>query len=353
MNAQIEVLHPTSTEIVELNQTAAGLAEIRRQLEGATFDCTTTEGDKAARETRRALVSLRTTLEAKRKELKAPHLNACQEIDAEAKRITGEIVALETPIDKQIKAEEARREAIRQERARQEAERIQAINDAIEKIRKRPLLYVSAPVDVVRGALRDTVAEDLAEFDETHKPRAEAAKDEAIDALTKILDERLEADRREREQAAERERLDAERAELARQREEQAAAQRKADAEAQAERDRLAAEQRAEQERQDAERRAQQRREDEERAARQKAEDEAREAERIRLAEAAAELERRQAEERAKAEAEAIETATLLEAAGAAIVLLTELGQGEHMVTRTLAHAFGVAIGEAMAKGGA
>ena len=52
----------------------------------------------------------------KRKEIKAPALVRCKLIDEETKRITSELLALEVPIDEQIKAEEKRLRAERRTR---------------------------------------------------------------------------------------------------------------------------------------------------------------------------------------------------------------------------------------------
>lgn len=123
------------TVLVEYSRTEAALADLRAKYQGATYDLTTTAGDKAARAARLELVSLRTGLEKKRKELKAPAVEFGKRIDEEAKRITGEIVALEEPIDKQIKADEARREAERLERERLAAERAAGFRAKIDAIR--------------------------------------------------------------------------------------------------------------------------------------------------------------------------------------------------------------------------
>lgn len=339
MNAAVSELMPRAdalaSPIAEYNATAAALAELRTRYEGAEYEVGSTAGMKAAKGARAELRGLRTDLEAKRKELKQPVLERGRLIDDEAKRITAELVALENPIDEQIKAEERRREEERAERERQEAARLAAINDAIEKIRARPLAYITAPADVVRGVLREMLEAVFPHFDDVHRPRAEAARDYAVDQLTGILDERLQAEKLAEEQRIEQERLAAERAELERQREEQEAAQREAEAAAQAEQERI-----------DAERREQQRIEDEQRAERQRQEDADREAERQRLAEERAELEREAAAQREaaaesqrKAEARAIERATLSKSAHEAVELLVELGQGEHLVTRKLAAA--------------
>ena len=123
------------TPLVKYSRTEAALADLKARHAGATFDLTTTAGDKAARAARLELVTLRTTLEKRRKEFKAPALAFGKLIDTEAERITAEIVALETPIDQQIKADEQRRERERAEAARIEAERIAKHQAGLSMIR--------------------------------------------------------------------------------------------------------------------------------------------------------------------------------------------------------------------------
>lgn len=126
---------PASSAITEYNVTAQALAELRQRLAGKVYALQTVAGDKEARADRLELVRLRTSLEAKRKELKAPALERSRLIDAEAKRIEGEILALEGPIDKQIKADEARREEERLARAAAEAARVAALRKRIDYLR--------------------------------------------------------------------------------------------------------------------------------------------------------------------------------------------------------------------------
>ena len=116
-----------TTVLVRYSKTEAALAELRTKYEGIAFDLTTTKGDKEARTARKELVTLRTSLEAKREELKAPALEFGKKIDGEAKRITAEIVALENEIDLQIKADEQRRADEKAEKERIEAERVSTL----------------------------------------------------------------------------------------------------------------------------------------------------------------------------------------------------------------------------------
>ncbi len=123
-----------TTVLVRYSKTEAALAELRTKYEGIAFDLTTTKGDKEARTARKELVTLRTSLEAKREELKAPALEFGKKIDGEAKRITAEIVALENEIDLQIKADEKRRADEKAEKERIEAERVSTLRAKVTAI---------------------------------------------------------------------------------------------------------------------------------------------------------------------------------------------------------------------------
>ena len=123
-----------TTVLVKYRKTEAALAELRTKYKGIAFDLTTTKGDKEARAARLELVTLRTGLEKKRKEFKAPALEFGKKIDSEAERITAEIVALETAIDLQIKADEKRRADEKAEKERIEAERVQALRAKVAAI---------------------------------------------------------------------------------------------------------------------------------------------------------------------------------------------------------------------------
>ena len=124
-----------SKVVVQYSATEAALSDLRTKYAGVVFDLTTTKGDKEARAARLELVTLRTSLEKKRKEFKAPALDFGKKIDSEAERISKEIVALESHIDLQIKADEKRRADEKAERDRIEAARVQCLRDKIEQIR--------------------------------------------------------------------------------------------------------------------------------------------------------------------------------------------------------------------------
>lgn len=133
MNAPMEPL-----EITEYNVTKAALATLAQNYKSVVYQVATKEGMNSAKAARSEIKGYRINLEKMRKEIKEPALRRCQLIDDEARHITAELVALENPIDQQIKAEENRLEelrtaAIRAEQARIEAEAL-AKREAEEKV---------------------------------------------------------------------------------------------------------------------------------------------------------------------------------------------------------------------------
>lgn len=259
-----------TTKIAEYSVTAAALGELHGKYERVLFPVTTPAGMKDAVAARAELRGLRISLEAKRKEIKGPALERCRLIDAEAKDITAVLTSLEDPINAQIQAEQARKEAEKAERERKEAERKAAIQTKIDTIRGIPLAMTGQPAaefDAEIAELRAFVpGDEFAEFKDDATAAANAAvvallgmqeKQIAIEAeAARIEAERLatieaqrlakiESDRIAAEQAAEAQRLADLRAEL------EAAAQRQRDADAEAARlakvesDRVVAEQQA------------------------------------------------------------------------------------------------------------
>ena len=203
--------------LVEYSRTAAALADLQARYKGAEFDLTTTAGDKAARAARLELKTLRTSLEAKRQEFKAPALEFGRRIDAEAKRLTTEILALESPIDQQIKADEERREAERAARAEAERQRVAAIRQRIDNMQalvNRCAGADSATIAARVGLLQSIAIDDtFAEF----SGEAEMCKTSALAQLSELhaasVAAEQEAARIKAEQEAEAARLAAERAE--------------------------------------------------------------------------------------------------------------------------------------------
>lgn len=141
------------TAIVEYSQTEAALADLASRYKGVVFEVLTVKGMDAAKKARAELRDYRTSLESKRVEIKAPALERCRLIDAEAKRITAALVTLEEPIDAQIKAQEARRDAEKREKERLEAERIAAEERAKKEAEEAKMAAERAEIAKQRAEL--------------------------------------------------------------------------------------------------------------------------------------------------------------------------------------------------------
>jgi len=283
------------TGIAEYNATAAALAELRARLSGVAYDVTTGKGMDVARRDRAEVRDLRVALEKKRVELKAPALERSRLIDAEAKRITADLLELETPIDEQIKAEEQRKEREKQDRINAEFGRVQAIHEAIAEIGLEATIASGKPSTHIRGAQHNIRTQELDPlvFQEL-MPQAIAARDAAVAKLEIALAAALHNEAEAERMAAERRELEQLRAAAAEQKRKDEAAALEA---RKAEDARIAAERKA-QEAEMAAARAEQKRLDAESAAKRAEDDriarEARQAEQKRIDDERAELKRQQ-----------------------------------------------------------
>lgn len=277
-------IEQVQTALTEFSKVEAGLAALRQQYAGVVYDVSTSDGMADAKAARLALREPRYEIERIRKSAKAPILALGKQLDADAARITAEIEKIESPIDQQIKAEEARKEAEKQAKIAAEAARVQDIQERIAELRGCPILTAASGSKLIAQHLADLsslpVDESFAEF----RQQAEDAKAAGLARLGSLHQAALT---HEAEQA----RIEAERAELARLRAEQAERDR-------VERERIAAEERAARE------------------AREKADREA--AEKLRQEREALAVERRKQEAEAAAERERIESERREQAAAAA-----------------------------------
>ena len=112
------------SQLTEYNPTEAALAELRQRYADVAFDLTTTKGDKEARAARKELVTLRTSLEAKRQEREARARIAEQERQAREAMDAAEAAA-RAARDAQEATERAARETA-EAKARAERERLDA-----------------------------------------------------------------------------------------------------------------------------------------------------------------------------------------------------------------------------------
>lgn len=226
----------------EFDRVSAGLAELEaRYPKDAIYPVETTKGMKDAIEHRAAYRDPRVMVEKARKMAKAPLLALGKNIDARAAWITSKLEDGEKPVDQQIKAEEARKEAEKQARAAAEAARVMKIQEALAEIGQDVLIACgksSAEIRAMSERLHATLP-DPDVFQE-FLPQAKEAWSAGIDKLETALKAKLydeaEAARIAQEQAAEEERRrqEAARVEAARVENERIAAEQRAAAEAMA-----------------------------------------------------------------------------------------------------------------------
>ncbi|MCB1768648.1 MAG: hypothetical protein KDJ31_02945, partial [Candidatus Competibacteraceae bacterium] len=168
-------------QIAEYNQTAAALTELRSRYV-RSYDVSTTAGMAEAKEARATVRGYRVALEKTRVEIKAPALERTRLIDAEARRITAELLKIEEPIDTAIKAEEQRKAEEKAAKERAEAARIEAIKFRIAYFQERVIAASNKDSKTITAILKDLEAAKLDEADyQEMLPAAISAKITAIE----------------------------------------------------------------------------------------------------------------------------------------------------------------------------
>lgn len=199
------------TTVKAFDAAEAGLAKLTKRYENVVFDVSTTKGMKEATDARLAIRAPRYAVKKALDDAKRPLNDLKADITARAASLTERILALETPIDEQIKAEEKRK--LEEKAAREEADRkrILAISERITAIRmtagRAAECRTSTRVGEILAALEAADLTGLDEFEADGK----AAHAVAVESVKKIhqakLDDEAERARREREQAEEAQRL--------------------------------------------------------------------------------------------------------------------------------------------------
>lgn len=195
--------------IAEFEKIAQGLADLNTTYGGVVYDVRTSKGMSDAVKARAVIREPRIAVEKRRKIAKAPLLNAGRWLDSRAEWITDELLKIEEPIDQQIKAEEARKEAAKQAAIDAENTRVARIQTAIDEIRELPLSASGKTASHAQGVLNDAEAmviteEQYQEFFQV----AQSALYASIISLKGVVTERMAHE-------AEQERVQQERLELA------------------------------------------------------------------------------------------------------------------------------------------
>lgn len=191
------------TEIAEYNPVEAGLQELRRKYANVVVDVSTPKTLEDAKRVRAEIREPRYECEKIRKALKAPALAHAKLIDTEAARITAELLAIETPWDDAIKAEEIRKEAEKEAKAAAERARIVAITGRIADVRSYLTLAQSARTAARIEALRQKSTEVWQAYnfeDDFQEFGVEAQA--AFDATFAAIDVLLEAKRADEAETA-------------------------------------------------------------------------------------------------------------------------------------------------------
>jgi len=227
------------TQIAEFNQTEGALAVLKEKYTEIP-DCSTKEGYEECRIGIAELRTLRTSLDKVRKGLNADDQARINFRNSEAKRITGELTALENPMKAAKQAVDEEKERKKREAAEKEQKRVDMIRHQINLIGVSMQAYPGMSeedLEQCRVNLKNAFDFDFQEFAEQAKLEFERVSRH----LEKVFEERNahieEQERVKEEQAkleAERKRLAEEQAKIEEERKEAAAAMQKAQEEAEA-----------------------------------------------------------------------------------------------------------------------
>ncbi len=280
-----EVVEVTKSAIAEFNPFEAQLAEFKAKYVDVVYDLTDPKQEKQARSDAHKIGTVCGNLDRAHAAVKAPLLEQVRILDGERKRIKDDLQDVQANIRNQVKAHEAKIQAIEDALiARVEAIRAMAVFEGeptSDQIMARILQLKKVVIDhtfahyeskaaaarqeagAALSGLYDKVAQAESDAAELERLRQEAAARELKDREERIAAEAAAKAKEEAEKAMERERLAREESdriarettERARKQAEEAARLATERAE-QAERDRVAAEERAEQERKAAAERA-------------------------------------------------------------------------------------------------
>lgn len=178
-------LETGDVEIAIFSQTDAGLAALREKY-GEVPDATTKEGYELAKAGAKELTTLRTSIEKARKEVKQPYLDAGKAIDAEARRITAELLKLEEPI-------KAAKKNVDDAEKRKKEERIARLQAKID-------MEITGSIDRAKMRTSGVIADIIAEVDgidtlnDFYDLTSEAteARDVTLSTLNGMYNERLQ-----------------------------------------------------------------------------------------------------------------------------------------------------------------
>jgi len=212
MNAQLQ--EKEVNQVVEYGVTDAALAQLKEKFEEVP-DASTKEGYELIKAGLKEISPLRIGIEKKRVKLKAESLAWGKKVDAEAKRITSEITALEDPYKEAKKLQDDKEEREKQEAIEKEQARISGIESKIFNIKSFSDGLLGVKASYIRERLDKL--EDLeineANYQEFLEP-AEIAFKSTHELLTKTHAEREAFETQQAQQAEQQRIMDEKQAEL-------------------------------------------------------------------------------------------------------------------------------------------
>lgn len=241
-----------STEIAEYSPMTKALAEVTKKYGNVVFDCSTTKGLDEAKAARVEIREVRYSIQNAEKTVLVPYQDKVKEAQGKVNEVKAyglslkeKVLAVETPIDESIKAEEQRRADEKAAADELERQRVEAITNKINRFRSVAAAYSSRSAEDIATVL-ESVKVSVILPDEYGDFEAEAtiARDNAIEQLETLHKGAVEreaaatllaAQQKELEELREKQRIADENARV--EREERDAADRKRLAEQQADLD--------------------------------------------------------------------------------------------------------------------
>lgn len=209
-------LQVVSKALADIDAVSAGLSLLREKYHGVVYEVATIRGMEAAKTALRVIREPRYDVEKIRKDAKKPILDLGRKLDAEAARITSELLALEEPIHQQIKTENDRKEVERQAAVAAENKRIADLQARVQTLRgDRTLSAHSGSKNIathITALDKIPVDESFQEF----QMQAEEAKESGFTWLNACLSAAIAYEEEQKRLKAEREELTRLRAEQAR-----------------------------------------------------------------------------------------------------------------------------------------
>lgn len=224
-----EVIHMDENQkavaVQEFNVTDATIEEIK---EYEKLNIKDTVSEKTVRKCRANVRSLRTDVEARRKELKAPLIKREKLIDDTAKILTSRILPTERRLNEKIKAVEAEKERKRKEKEQKERERLQAIQSLMEKLQAACSIQYGKTSEQIQADLDHLKLFEISSVDyQERTEEAEGIKAQGISQIEQALKDRQKYEQEQAELEAERKRQEEERQKMEAERKAQEEADRK------------------------------------------------------------------------------------------------------------------------------